>query len=382
MSPSGAEYIRQIKSQVDEVDPAQVSEHLGNGIVLVDVRESTEWDAGHIPGAKHVPRGYLESRIEGAAGADRDQEIVLYCASGQRSALAAHTLTDELGYTNVKSMTGGITLWKDRGYKVETPKVLTPEQRERYSRHLLIPEIGLEGQTKLLESKVLLLGAGGLGSPTALYLAAAGVGTLGVVDDDEVDLSNLQRQVIHTTDRIGTPKVDSAEIAINGINPDVKVVKYKTRLDASNIMEIIDGYDVIVDGVDNFPTRYLLNDATVRLGIPVVSASILGFDGQLSVFKPHDGPCYRCLYPTPPPAELAPSCGAHRVLGVLPGTMGLLQAAQGIQLVPGTGGRLRATEVTKLVPGGGEPLVGRLLLYEALGAPFTELKVRRDPECE
>ena len=262
-------------------------------------------------------------------------------------------------------MTGGITLWKDRGYKVEVPKALTAEQRERYSRHLLVPEIGLEGQTKLLEAKVLLLGAGGLGSPTALYLAAAGVGTLGVVDDDDVDLSNLQRQVIHTTDRIGVPKVDSAEQSITAINPDVKVVKYKTRLDASNIMEIIDGYDVIVDGVDNFPTRYLLNDATVRLGIPVVSASILGFDGQLSVFKPHDGPCYRCLYPVPPPAELAPSCGANGVLGVLPGTMGLLQA----------------TEVVKLVTGAGEPLVGRLLLYEALGATFTELKVRRDPEC-
>jgi sulfur-carrier protein adenylyltransferase/sulfurtransferase len=365
MSPSGAEVIRQIKSQVDEIDPAQVSEHLGNGIVVVDVRESGEWDAGHIPGAKHVPRGYLESRVEGAVGTDRAQQIVVYCASGQRSALAAHTLKDLLGYENVASMTGGITLWKDRGYKVEVPRSLTPEQRERYSRHLLVPEIGLEGQTKLLDAKVLLLGAGGLGSPTALYLAAAGVGTLGVVDDDDVDLSNLQRQVIHTTDRIGTPKVDSAETSILAINPDVNVVKYRTRLDASNIMEIIEGYDVIVDGVDNFPTRYLLNDATVRLGIPVVSASILGFDGQLSVFKPHDGPCYRCLYPVPPPAELAPSCGANGVLGVLPGTMGLLQA----------------TEVVKLVTGAGEPLVGRLLLYEALGATFTELKVRRDPEC-
>ena len=365
MSPSGAEVIRQIKSQVEEIDPAQVSEHLGNGIVLVDVRESGEWDAGHIPGAKHVPRGYLESRVEGAVGADRSQQIVVYCASGQRSALAAHTLKDLLGYENVTSMTGGITLWKDRGYKVEVPRSLTPEQRERYSRHLLVPEIGLEGQTKLLDAKVLLLGAGGLGSPTALYLAAAGVGTLGVVDDDDVDLSNLQRQVIHTTDRIGTPKVDSAETSILAINPDVNVVKYRTRLDASNIMEIIEGYDVIVDGVDNFPTRYLLNDATVRLDIPVVSASILGFDGQLSVFKPHDGPCYRCLYPVPPPAELAPSCGANGVLGVLPGTMGLLQA----------------TEVVKLVTGAGEPLVGRLLLYEALGATFTELKVRRDPEC-
>jgi sulfur-carrier protein adenylyltransferase/sulfurtransferase len=365
MSPSGAEVIRQIKSQVEEIDPAEVSEHLGNGIVLIDVREQGEWDAGHIPGAKHVPRSYLESRIEGAAGNDRTRRVVIYCASGQRSALAAHTLKTMLGYENVASMTGGITLWKDRGYQVEVPRALTPEQRERYSRHLLIPEIGVEGQTKLLEAKVLLLGAGGLGSPTALYLAAAGVGTLGVVDDDEVDLSNLQRQVIHTTDRIGVAKVDSAEQAINAINPDVEVVKYRTRLDASNILEIIDGYDVIVDGVDNFPTRYLLNDATVRLGIPVVSASILGFDGQLSVFKPHDGPCYRCLYPVPPPAELAPSCGANGVLGVLPGTMGLLQA----------------TEVVKLVTGAGEPLVGRLLLYEALGATFTELKVRRDPEC-
>src|SRR3954463_13665297 len=367
MSPSGAEVIRQIRSRVEEVDPSEVKATLsnGNGIVLLDVRESDEWDAGHIPGAKHVPRGYLESRVEGVVGSDRDQRVIIYCASGQRSALAANTLTELLGYDNVASMNGGITLWKDRGYDVEVPVSLTKEQRERYSRHLLVPEIGLEGQTKLLNAKVLLLGAGGLGSPTALYLAAAGVGTLGVVDDDDVDLSNLQRQVIHTTDRIGTPKVDSAETSIKAINPDVEVVKYKTRLDASNIIEIIQGYDVIVDGVDNFPTRYLLNDATVRLDIPVVSASILGFDGQLSVFKPHDGPCYRCLYPGPPPAELAPSCGANGVLGVLPGTMGLLQA----------------TEVVKLVTGAGEPLIGRLLLYEALGATFTELKVRRDPEC-
>src|ERR687884_340892 len=306
MSPSGAEVIRQIKSQIEEVDPSEARPHLGNGVVLVDVRETEEWDAGHIPGAVHVPRGYLESRIDGVVP-DRSQRIVLYCASGTRSALAAHTLKDLLGYEDVASMTGGITLWKDRGYEVDVPRALTKEQRERYSRHLLVPEIGLEGQVKLLESKVLLLGAGGLGSPTALYLAAAGVGTLGIIED----------------------------------------------------------YDVIVDGVDNFPTRYLLNDATVRLDIPVVSASILGFDGQLSVFKPHDGPCYRCLYPVPPPAELAPSCGANGVLGVLPGTMGLLQA----------------TEVIKLVTGAGEPLIGRLLLYDALAASFTELKVRRDPEC-
>jgi molybdopterin/thiamine biosynthesis adenylyltransferase/rhodanese-related sulfurtransferase len=368
VSPSGAEFIRNIKSQIAEVDPSDVraamSDSGGNGaIALIDVRENEEVARGLIPGATHVPRGYLESRIDGAVP-DRSQHVVLYCASGNRSALAAKTL-DELGYENVESMTGGYTLWKDRGYEVQVPRVLTPEQRERYSRHMLVPEIGAEGQQKLLDAKVLLLGAGGLGSPTALYLAAAGVGTIGIVDDDDVDLSNLQRQVIHTTDRIGMPKVDSAEQAMKELNPDVDVVKYKTRLDASNIMEIIAGYDVIVDGADNFPTRYLLNDASVRLKIPVVSASILGFDGQLSVFAPYEGPCYRCLYPVPPPAELAPSCGANGVLGVLPGTMGLLQA----------------TEVVKLITGAGEPLIGRLLLYEALGATFTELKVRRDPEC-
>jgi molybdopterin/thiamine biosynthesis adenylyltransferase/rhodanese-related sulfurtransferase len=355
---------KQIRSQVDEVDPAEVRRQIGNGAVLVDVRENEEFAAGHIPGAVHVPRSYLESRIEGAAP-DHGAHVILYCQSGNRSAWAAHTLRELLGYQNVEHMTGGITLWKDRGYEVEVPKALTAEQRERYSRHLLIPEVGVEGQQKLLEAKVLLLGAGGLGSPTALYLAAAGVGTLGIVDDDEVDLSNLQRQVIHTTDRIGVPKVDSAEETISAINPDVEVVKYPVRLDASNIVEIIEGYDVIVDGLDNFPTRYLLNDASVRLDIPVVSAAILGFDGQLSVFKPHDGPCYRCLFPEPPPAELAPSCGANGVLGVLPGTMGLLQA----------------TEVVKLVIGEGDPLIGRLLLYDALAATFTEVKVRRDPDC-
>jgi sulfur-carrier protein adenylyltransferase/sulfurtransferase len=364
MSPSGADVIKQIKERVSEIDPAEVREDLGNGVVLVDVREGEEFERERIPGAVHVPRGYLESRIEGAVR-DRDAHVVLYCASGSRSALAADTLQQLLGYTNVESMTGGITLWKDRGYETEVPKTLSKEQRDRYSRHLLLPEVGVEGQQKLLDAKVLLLGAGGLGAPAALYLAAAGVGTLGIVDDDEVDLSNLQRQVIHTTDRIGVPKVDSAEETINAINPDVDVVKHPVRLDASNVIELIEPYDIVVDGLDNFPTRYLLNDASVRLRKPVVSASILGFDGQLSVFQPYEGPCYRCLYPVPPPAELAPSCGANGVLGVLPGTMGLLQA----------------TEVVKLVLGQGEPLIGRLLLYEALGATFTELKVRRDHDC-
>jgi len=364
--PSGAEFIKQVKREIAEVDPAEVHGLLDEGIALVDVRETDEVAQGKLPGATHVPRGFLESRIEGAVP-DRAQRVVLYCASGNRSALAARTMA-ELGYAHVESMTGGITLWKDRGYAVEVPRSYTPEQRARYSRHFLLPEVGEAGQQKLLDARVLLLGAGGLGSPAALYLAAAGVGTLGIVDDDTVDVSNLQRQVIHTTDRVGVPKVDSAEETIRALNPDVRVVKFPTRFTAANVMEILDKsgpWDVVVDGLDNFPTRYLLNDASVRLRIPVVSASILGFDGQLSVFKPYDGPCYRCLYPVPPPAELAPSCGANGVLGVLPGTMGLLQA----------------TEVVKLVIGIGEPLNGRLLLYEALSAAFTELKVRRDPEC-
>jgi molybdopterin/thiamine biosynthesis adenylyltransferase/rhodanese-related sulfurtransferase len=364
MTPSGAEFIKQVKASIDEVDPSAVHEVVGNGVAIIDVREGDEVVAGKLPGAVHIPRGYLESRIENAVP-DRSQRVILYCASGNRSALAAKTLIGDLGYENVESMTGGYTLWKDRGYEVEVPFSFEPEQRQRYSRHFLLPEVGEEGQRKLLEAKVLLLGAGGLGSPTALYLAAAGVGTLGIVDDDVVDVSNLQRQVIHTTDRIGVPKVDSAEEQIKALNPDVKVVKYATRLDASNIMDIIRDYDIVVDGVDNFPTRYLLNDASVRLKIPVVSAAILGFEGQLSVFAPYEGPCYRCLFPVPPPAELAPSCGANGVLGVLPGTMGLLQA----------------TEVIKLVIGAGDPLIGRLLMYDALAATTTDLKIRRDPEC-
>ncbi|MGH2908295.1 MAG: molybdopterin-synthase adenylyltransferase MoeB [Solirubrobacteraceae bacterium] len=364
MTPSGAEVLRQIKSRIAEVDPSEVREQLGNGALVLDVREAEEWSTGHLPGARHVPKSFLESRIEGAIP-DRDQHVILYCQSGNRSAWAARTLIEDLGYANVESMTGGITLWKDRGYGVETPRTLTAEQRDRYSRHLLLPEVGSEGQEKLLDAKVLLLGAGGLGSPAALYLAAAGVGTLGIIDDDTVDLSNLQRQVIHNSERVGMPKVDSAEETIRALNPDVNVQKYQMRLGADNIMDILPDYDIIVDGLDNFPTRYLLNDASVRLRIPVVSAAILGFDGQLSVFKPYDGPCYRCLFPTPPPPELAPSCGANGVLGVLPGTMGLLQA----------------TEVIKLILDVGDPAIGRLLMYDALAATITEVKVRRDPDC-
>lgn len=365
---SGADVIRQIKERITEVEPTDVKSSLddanGGSPVVIDVREQHEWDESHIPGARHVPRAFLESRIESVVP-DRDQRVILYCASGNRSALAAATLQDMLGYENVESMAGGITRWKERNLPIQIPFQYTDAQRTRYSRHMLLPEVGSAGQQKLLESKVLLLGAGGLGAPVALYLAAAGVGTLGLVDDDVVDASNLQRQVIHSTDRIGVPKVDSAEQTIKALNPDVKVDKYPVRLDAGNIMEIIAGYDIIVDGVDNFPTRYLLNDATVRTNKTVVSASILAFDGQLTVFKPVDGPCYRCLYPVPPPPELAPSCGDNGVLGVLPGTMGLLQA----------------TEVLKLLLGVGDPLIGRLLLYDALGTTFTTLKIQRDPEC-
>jgi molybdopterin/thiamine biosynthesis adenylyltransferase/rhodanese-related sulfurtransferase len=363
---SGADLIAQAKAEIEEIQPTEAAAEIDSGddVALVDVREQAEFDERHIEGAIHVPRSYLESRFEQFVP-DRSRRIILYCASGIRSALAAKTLAEDLGYEDVSSMAGGITLWRDRGLPVVTPRALTPEQKERYSRHILVPEIGLEGQMKMLDSKVLLLGAGGLGSPTGLYLAAAGIGKIGLVDDDVVDASNLQRQVIHNTERIGMAKTESARQAIEALNPDVEVVEHHGRLDSDNVIELLSGYDVIVDGADNFPTRYLLNDASVRLRKPVVSASILSFDGQLSTFVPYEGPCYRCLYPTPPPPELAPSCGAAGVLGMLPGIMGMLQSL----------------EVFKLVTGAGDPLIGRLLLFEALGTEFTELKVRRDPDC-
>ena len=363
---SGADLIAQAKAEIEEIQPTEAAAEIDSGddVALVDVREQAEFDERHIEGAIHVPRSYLESRFEQFVP-DRSRRIILYCASGIRSALAAKTLAEDLGYEDVSSMAGGITLWRDRGLPVVTPRALTREQKERYSRHILVPEIGLEGQMKMLDSKVLLLGAGGLGSPTGLYLAAAGIGKIGLVDDDVVDASNLQRQVIHNTERIGMAKTESARQAIEALNPDVEVVEHHGRLDSDNVIELLSGYDVIVDGADNFPTRYLLNDASVRLNKPVVSASILSFDGQLSTFVPYEGPCYRCLYPTPPPPELAPSCGAAGVLGMLPGIMGMLQSL----------------EVFKLVTGAGDPLIGRLLLFEALGTEFTELKVRRDPDC-
>jgi molybdopterin/thiamine biosynthesis adenylyltransferase/rhodanese-related sulfurtransferase len=306
MSPSGAEIIRRIRSQIDELDPSEVKA-LNGSAVLLDVRESEEWDAGHIAGATHVPRGYLESRVEGVVGSDRSQKVVIYCASGQRSALAANTLKELLGYENVFSMNGGITLWKDRGYDVEVPLSLTKEQRERYSRHLLVPEIGLEGQEKLLNAKVLLLGAGGLGSPTALYLAAAGVGTMGLMDGDVVDLSNLQRQILHSTPNVGRPKVESGTEMIRALNPDVNVIPLPTRITVDNVMDIIKDYDLVIDGSDNFDTRYLMNDACYLAGKTNVHGSIFQFEGMATVLAPNQGPCYRCLYPTPPPPGLVPS---------------------------------------------------------------------------
>ncbi len=353
-----------VRAPIEEIEPFEAEQELeGGDVVLIDVREPHEHQEAHLEGDNLVPPGLLKDEIA-AAAPDKSARTILYCRSGNRSAIAAAQMED-LGYEDVASMAGGILAWQEQGLPVVAAEGMTPEQRDRYSRHTLLPEVGVEGQLKLLNAKVLLLGAGGLGAPTALYLAAAGIGTLGLVDDDVVDASNLQRQVIHNTERIGESKTGSARKTIEALNPDVNVVEYNIRLDASNILDVIRDYDVIVDGADNFPTRYLLNDATVRLRKPVVSASILSFDGQISTFLPFEGPCYRCLYPTPPPAELAPSCSANGVLGVMAGTMGTLQA----------------NEVIKLVLGVGDPLIGRLLLYEALGTRFTELKVRRDPEC-
>ena len=359
-----AEPIEQVKERIDLIsrDAARAEIESGDA-TLIDVREPHEWNEAHLDRAEHVPQGELLERIDEVAP-DRSQRLVLYCRTDNRSTRAADALRS-LGYENVAVIERGIVGWMEAELPVVAEHSLSTDQRMRYSRHTLLPEVGVEGQVKLLESKVLLLGAGGLGAPAALYLAAAGVGTLGIVDDDVVDESNLQRQVIHNTQRVGEPKTASARATIEALNPDVEVVEHKTRLDASNILELIEPYDIVVDGADNFPTRYLLNDASVRLRKPVVSASILGFEGQISTFIPFEGPCYRCLYPTPPPPELAPSCGANGVLGVMAGVMGLLQA----------------NEVIKLAAGIGEPLAGRLLLYESLGTRFTELKVRRDPEC-
>ncbi len=363
--PTYRELISQIKQEIVEIDARTLAVELASAQppLLIDVREPDEYEQGAIVEALHIPRGFLESRIE-AAAPDHAQRIVLSCASGARSAFGAKALAD-LGYTDVVSLAGGFSGWKQAGNPWSEPKVLNAERRRRYSRHLVIPEVGEPGQLKLLASKALMIGAGGLGSPSSLYLAAAGVGTIGIIDDDVVDASNLQRQVIHNTDRIGMPKSESARLTLTALNPDVEVIEYRERLTSDNIDRIIAGYDVIIDGTDNFPTRYLLNDASLIHKIPVVHASIFRFEGQLTVFKPFEGPCYRCLFPEPPPAELAPSCAEGGVLGVLPGIMGTLQA----------------TEALKLLLGIGEPLVGRLLLADALDMSFHEVQLRRDPNC-
>jgi molybdopterin/thiamine biosynthesis adenylyltransferase/rhodanese-related sulfurtransferase len=364
MPKTFADLMRDARAELPEVTPREADGLRADPrAALVDVREASEWEQGHIPGAHHVAKSYLEQQIE-AYVPDRSTPVVLYCAGGVRSLFAGQTLR-AMGYTDVVSMSGGFQQWKSLGLPWTQPALLSDEQKRRYSRHLLIPEVGAEGQAKLLGSRALLIGAGGLGSPAALYLAAAGVGTIGIVDFDVVDVSNLQRQVIHTTERLGDKKVVSATAAIHALNPDVEVIAHDEVLGPQNVDQIIAGYDVILDGTDTFETRYTLNDAAVAVGIPVIHASVFRFEGQLTTFVPYEGPCYRCLYPTPPPPELAPGCSVAGVLGVVPGIMGLLQA----------------NEALKVLLGIGDTLAGRLLLFDALDASFTELKLRRDPAC-
>jgi sulfur-carrier protein adenylyltransferase/sulfurtransferase len=363
--PTFRDLLAAAKSEIREVDTSGAAALIdAGGVVVLDVREPDEYDQGAIPGSLHIPRGHLEAQIEGRVP-DKDTPVVVFCAGGVRSAFAARTL-QELGYADVVSVDGGFGKWKDEGRPWRVPAALNQEQRNRYQRHLLLPEVGVEGQVRLLESKVLLLGAGGLGSPAALYLAAAGVGTLGIVDMDEVDASNLQRQILHNLDRIGDRKVDSAKKTLTAMNPDLDVVTYDTRLSADNIIDIISGYDVIVDGADNFPSRYLLNDASVKLGIPVVHGSIFRFEGMVSVFHPKSGPTYRDMVPEPPPAELAPSCAEAGVLGVLPGIVGSIQAL----------------EALKILLGLGEPLIGRILAIDTTEMTFRTFKLQRDPANE
>ena len=358
------ELLQQAKAQIREVDTAAGEQLLAEGWTLLDVREPDEYEQGAIAGSVHIPRGQLESSIENRVG-DRSTPLVAMCAGGVRSAFAAVTL-EQMGYTDAVSMAGGFNKWKDEGRAWQRPRTLSPEQRNRYQRHLLVPEVGEEGQLKLLDAKVLLLGAGGLGSPAALYLAAAGVGTIGIIDMDVVDESNLQRQILHNLDRVGDRKVDSAKKTLTALNPDVNVVTYDTRLGADNIMDILDGYDVVVDGADNFPSRYLLNDASVKLGIPVVHGSIFRFEGQVTVFDPRNGPTYRDMLPEPPPPEMAPSCAEAGVLGVLPGIVGSVQALEALKLILGLGDSLR----------------GRLVAFDALEMSFREFRLRADPSNE
>ena len=363
MTKSYKDLLREARATVREINPAEAAAAAQNGATIIDVREDSEWEQGYVAGAKHLSKSYIEQDIE-ALQPDHDAPIVLYCAGGIRSLFAAQTLV-EMGYANALSMSGGFQAWKSEGRPTHQPVVLTQAQKQRYSRHLLVPEVGSEGQAKLIASKVLFIGAGGLGSPAMLYLAAAGVGTIGIVDFDVVDTSNLQRQIIHRNDSVGQKKTESAARSIKELNPEVNVVTYEEMLTEENVERLIDGYDLIFDGTDTFETRYTLNDAAVRAGIPVVHGSVFRFEGQLTVFKPHDGPCYRCLYPTPPPPELAPGCSVAGVLGVVPGVMGLLQATEGLKVLLDIG----------------DSLSGRLLIYDALDGAFSELQLQRDPHC-
>ena len=357
------ELLAAAKSKIQEVDTQTASQKIAAAqVVVLDVREPDEFEQGALKNVVHIPRGHLEAQVETKI-VDKTSPVIVYCAGGVRSAFAAKTL-QELGYTNVLSMAGGFGKWKDEGREWATPVQLSAEQRNRYQRHVLLPEVGIEGQAKLLASKVLLLGAGGLGSPAAMYLAAAGVGTIGIVDMDVVDASNLQRQILHNLDRVGDRKVDSAKKTLTMLNPDVDVVTYDTRLSAENVIEILTGYDVIVDGADNFPSRYLLNDASVKLGIPVVHGSIFRFEGMVSVFHPILGPTYRDMVPEPPPAELAPSCAEAGVLGVLPGIVGSIQAL----------------EALKLILSLGESLIGKILAIDTTEMSFRTFKLQRDPK--
>ena len=354
--------VRAANGRISEISPEELESRLAD-FVVIDVRETGEHEQGALRGARLLPRGILERDIVGVIP-DPDQPLVLYCSGGARSALAAVSLMD-MGYGHVHSLAGGFDRWKTEGRPWTTGEGLTAEQRDRYSRHVLLQEVGEEGQARLLDSSALLIGAGGLGSPAALYLAAAGVGTIGIVDFDVVDRTNLQRQVLHNLDRVGMAKTESAREAIAALNPDVKVITHNERLGAENALAIMAGYDVVLDGGDNFPTRYLINDASLHLRVPVVHGSIFRFEGQVSVFAPYDGPCYRCLFPQPPPPELAPSCAEAGVLGVLPGIIGSIEAM----------------EVIKLLLGLGEPLVGKLLIYDALDESFDRVTIGRDPGC-
>jgi len=365
MAKTYKQLMEEARQAIPEVSIDEVKNRIerGENWTLLDVREREEYREGHLAGAFSLPRGFLEIRVEETVP-DKSAPVIAYCAGGVRSLIAARTMK-EMGYENVVSMSGGYTAWKNAGYKWVADRQFAPDQITRYARHFTLPEVGEQGQAKLLDGKVLCIGAGGLGSPVAYYLAAAGVGTIGIIDHDVVDMSNLQRQILHTNDRVGIPKVESAQKTLNALNPDVKVIGFNERLSSENVMRVIKDFDVVINGCDNFPTRYLINDACVMAKKPLVDGSIFQFEGQATVFYPGRGPCYRCLFPEPPPPGAAPSCAEAGVLGVLPGLVGCVQAL----------------EAMKLILGAGKPLIGRMMHFETLSSEVRVLKLRRDPNC-